>query len=88
MATHYLKTWPDEFGAIRRGEKTFDLRDKIDRNFQVGDILSLQEWDVETQLRTGEEELVRVTYILEGGRFGLPEHLCVMAIKQLVYADY
>jgi len=44
ITTHYLKTWPEYYKAILTGAKTFEVR-KNDRDFKVGDILVLQEWD-------------------------------------------
>jgi ribosomal protein L37E len=44
MTVHSLKTWPEYFEAQRAGRKTFELR-RNDRNFQVGDLLVLREWD-------------------------------------------
>ena len=41
---HLLKCWPEYYEATISGHKTFDIR-KNDREFMVGDILSLQEWD-------------------------------------------
>ena len=76
---HYLKTWPEPFEAMRAGRKTFELR-KNDRGFAVGDMLDLQEWEPGPMRYTGRSILVRVTYILHGGRFGLPEELCVMGV--------
>ncbi|PSR26708.1 MAG: RNA-binding protein [Sulfobacillus benefaciens] len=46
---HHLKTWPHLFAAIAESDpllrKTVEIR-KDDRNFQVGDILVLEEYDV------------------------------------------
>ncbi len=47
--THYLKTWPQFFEAVARGEKTFEIR-RNDRNFLVGDDLILRKWDPKTEL--------------------------------------
>ena len=41
---HKLKTWPVFFADVESGVKTFEIR-KNDRNFQVGDILILEEYD-------------------------------------------
>jgi hypothetical protein len=43
MKEHQLKTWPEYFKAIHRGEKTFELRNN-DRDFKKGDILILREF--------------------------------------------
>lgn len=40
---HELKTWPEFFDAVDRGEKTFEVR-RDDRGFQVGDEIVLQRW--------------------------------------------
>ena len=44
MTTHYLKCWPVYFGLVLSGAKQFELR-KNDRNYQVGDVLILCEYD-------------------------------------------
>ena len=41
---HELKIKPVYFEAVKEGIKTFELR-KDDRNFKVGDILLLREWE-------------------------------------------
>lgn len=79
MAIHELKTWPRPFDAMKRGEKTFEFR-KNDRNFQVGDVLMLNEYDPGTEKYTGEGLRRTVTYILFGGIYGLPEGYVVMAV--------
>lgn len=40
---HELKTWPEFFDAVERGDKTFEVR-LDDRGFQVGDELVLMRW--------------------------------------------
>jgi hypothetical protein len=75
---HHLKTWPVYFQAVVTGEKTFEIR-KDDRDFKVGDILMLHEWDPETKEYTGRSTRKRVTYIAHGGL--VPEGMVVMSIK-------
>ena len=84
---HNLKTWPEFFDAVRIGIKKFELR-KDDRNFCVGDLLLLQEYDPGTGRYVSEEGehaintvVVSVTYILRG--FGIPEDHCVMSIERI-----
>lgn len=91
---HLLRTWPEPFKAVASGAKTFEFRED-DRGFMVGDLLRLQHWDPSTHVpgssrgdwvcvaRPGPAELIdaRVTYILHGGRFGVPEGYCVMAFE-------
>lgn len=43
MKRHELKTWPESFEAIVRGEKRHEVR-KADREFAVGDELVLREF--------------------------------------------
>lgn len=42
--THYLKTCPQFYKEVKAGNKTFELR-KNDRDYKVGDILVLQEYN-------------------------------------------
>lgn len=80
VVCHKLKTWPNPFRAVIGTLKKHEFR-KNDRCFVAGDDLLLQEWDPEAQQYTGAEVLVRVTYISEGGSFGIPEGYCVMSIE-------
>lgn len=78
--THELKTWPTYFQAIKRGDKTCEVR-KNDRCFAVGDTLLLREWCPEKQRYTGEYANAVVTDILFGGMFGIEVGVVVMSIK-------
>lgn len=64
MTIHELKTWPAFFWPVVHGDKTFELR-KNDRDFQVGDVLVLREWDPVTEQYTGASSPGwHVTYVL------------------------
>src|SRR2546427_74726 len=60
---HAVKSWPHLFEAALTGAKTHDLRRAEERDYRVGDILRLQEFDPDTQRYTGRELRVRITYI-------------------------
>jgi hypothetical protein len=61
--THALKTTPESFADIKKGEKGFDVR-KNDRSFKVGDKVLLQEHHPEKGY-TGEEWEGTITYIMD-----------------------
>jgi hypothetical protein len=71
---HDLKTWPQYFQRVVSGEKTFELR-KNDRGFQLGDTVTLKEFDPFLKNRlgkepgryTGNEAKFRVGYIMPVG---------------------
>lgn len=60
---HELKTWPEYFDAVYRRVKRFELRIN-DRNFQVGDVLNLQEYDIITDTYSGRSICLPVTFIM------------------------
>lgn len=82
MTTHNLKIWPDQFKAVRSGIKPFEWR-KNDRGFQLGDILALAEFDPTTGQYSGESINARVTYMLSGPSFGVPDGYVIMGISNL-----
>jgi ribosomal protein S17 len=79
--THKLKTWPEYFEQVENRAKTFEIR-KNDRNFNVGDILELEEFEPANKLYTGRIISVIVTYILDKQPF-VPEGYVCMAIYRL-----
>jgi len=54
MTEHVLKIWPRYFQPALEGIKPFEVRIN-DRNFQVGDTVVLQEYDLTRSLYTGRE---------------------------------
>lgn len=60
--THTLKSWPSLFEEAAVGRKKFELR-RNDRNFEIGDILLLREFEPDTETYTGREKRFKVTYI-------------------------
>lgn len=79
MKTHELKTWPQYFEQVVAGQKQFEIR-KNDRDFQVGDVLVLDEYCPDRKVYTGNYAIVKIEYILHGGQFGIEPGYCVMSI--------
>lgn len=77
---HELKVWTAYYPDIVKGIKSFEVR-RNDRNFLVGDELLLREWDELEDAYTGRQCKRIVTYIFQGGKFGLEPGYVVMAIK-------
>ncbi len=80
MKTHRLKCHPSVFRSIAAKVKTWDFR-KNDRDYDVGDVLVLREYDPgPCGDYSGSVIETTVTYIMHGGRFGIPEGYCIMSI--------
>lgn len=94
--THELKVWPQFFGPILSGVKTFEYRkDDREPRFAVGDVLVLHEYTppyrAETDHEwsksfggdyTGRGVRRRVTYIARDTPL-IPDGFCVMAIEPI-----
>jgi hypothetical protein len=78
---HDLKTLPPYFAAVLRGQKTFEVR-RDDRSFDEGDVLVLREWSKRAQKYTGRELRRVVTYLLDGGQFGIEAGYVVMGLAE------
>jgi hypothetical protein len=65
-ADHELKVWPDWYGPLEKGIKTFDIRRNDDRNFHVGEVVKFNEFNDRTGKFTGRSCYKRISYILVG----------------------
>lgn len=79
---HELKTDRDHFQDIWWNRKTFELR-YDDRDYKVGDMLSLKEYNPESETFTGKVCTRVVSHVLHGPAYGLQEGWVIMSIKPL-----
>ena len=92
--THELKTLARYFEAVERGDKTFEVR-LNDRAFQTGDTITLVKMDNEGKLYEtppgslfGRITLKRkITYVLQGGQFGIDPRYCVLGLGPVENTD-
>jgi hypothetical protein len=78
---HELKTLPKYWDDVRSGRKTFEVR-RNDRNFNVGDSLELYSYSGEENWQDGEFLEYWVSYILEGGQFGIEPGFVVLGLHE------
>jgi ASC-1-like (ASCH) protein len=77
--THRVKTLQPYFNDVKVGHKTFELR-MNDRDYQVGDVLLLEEWSKEHNY-TGRVILKIVSYVLKNcPEFGLMDGYCILGL--------
>jgi hypothetical protein len=90
---HSLKTNIVYWDAIKRGEKTFEIR-RDDRGFQKGDILLLRKYDPEkgayienapaleyTRFESNADTLeFQISYVFPGGQLGIEPGFVVLGI--------
>jgi hypothetical protein len=79
---HEVKTWPPVFQDMRDGKKPFEYRYN-DRDYQVGDILVSREYGPTTKSYSGRLDKYRITYMVKGGQFGIPEGYVIMTVEPL-----
>lgn len=100
MTHHDLKTEGVFFDAVKRGEKTFEVR-RNDRFFQLGDTVRLLKYQgacyvmldgsLMRTLPPGYDDRVdsltfRVGPILQGGHFGIEPGFCVFSLLPIEVA--
>lgn len=76
---HELKCWPEYYGEVEAGRKTFEVR-RDDRGFKVGDVLWLKEYEPQSQTYTGRSCRRTVSYITN---FGQMSGMVVMALRSI-----
>lgn len=78
MVEHQLKILPQYFNDIIYHNKNFEIR-KNDRDFQVGDILVLNEWEFGKY--TGNIIIATVSYIYHAdGHHGVAPGYCILGL--------
>jgi hypothetical protein len=77
--THELKCWPEFFSAVQRWDKVFEIRHN-DRDFKVGDLLWLREWNPQTKEYTGASVNRSISYITDFPN-GLRDGYICMGLK-------
>lgn len=72
---HNLKILPEYYEAVISGRKRFEIR-KNDRDFQVGDLFILMEWD--GQKYTGRDFIHSIGYLIKDcPQYGLMDGYCI-----------
>ena len=80
ILVHELKTWPEFFKSVANGDKTFEIR-RDDRDFRVGDLLLLREWDPVTSSYSGRELHRQIKYMTERGNPWVKEGFVVLGLR-------
>lgn len=78
-AKHELKIYQEYFEAVKDGRKKFEIR-KNDRDYKVGDILVLLEYDKYYEAFTGEKITVEISYMPD---FPLKDDYVVLGIEEI-----
>ena len=74
---HQLKVLPEYFEAVVKDEKKFELR-KDDRGYQVGDYVTLCEWDG-VKFTGRMMGRIKIRYILRDcPEYGLMDGYCIL----------
>lgn len=80
MKIHELKILPEYFNDVKKGRKNFELRIN-DRDYKVGDMLCLREWDGENY--TNRVIYRQIEYVYNGcGLYGLSEGFCIIGMRR------
>ena len=89
MSVYNVKSWTPFFQAFKRGEKKHDMRDLVDRDYKVGDILILEEYDPFKGEYTGDVLKMKITYITSRdtpcafSSAALDRNYCILSLEPL-----
>lgn len=81
MRVHKLKTLTPYFENVVNGRKSAELR-LNDRDYQVGDIVLLEDYDLERKVYRGPTIEKQITHILFGCP-GLEPGYCVLSLDEV-----
>jgi uncharacterized protein YqfB (UPF0267 family) len=89
MTHHVVKSWTYLFDSIVAGNKTADMRDKTEREYKIGDTMTLQRYDQATGEYTGEEIDAMITHVISNdtpcamSSVALHRNYCILSLKPL-----
>ena len=83
MKMHVLKLQQPYFNDVFFNRKEFELR-KNDRDFKIGDRLTLVEYPSENPRYIFKE----IKYILYGGLYGLADGYVILGLKDVTNVEY
>lgn len=79
---HVVKSWPMWFDLVWRDDKKYEVR-KDDRDYKVGDVLIMLEWDPDTQLYTGREIRAEISHKVGDNCEGIMTGYCVLGLTSI-----
>lgn len=89
MSVHNVKSWTYLFDALLNGNKHHDIR-VMDRDYKVGDLMLMQEYDWGAKQYTGRETVRQISYITsakhEACAFShavLHPEFCVLSLERI-----
>lgn len=82
--THKLKITPQYYKEVANGTKTFEIR-KNDRNYQMGDIVILREYNEGTEDYTGNELSFKIGFITSYGQVNDYVVFSIQPLEQKIY---
>lgn len=82
MIVHKLKTHPEFFNELWKGNKKFEVR-KDDRSFAIGDRLRLQEYFPQENRHSGREVAALIAYKMTGEEWGIKEGYCILSLADI-----
>ncbi|MGA4550628.1 DUF3850 domain-containing protein [Methylorubrum aminovorans] len=83
VVDHEFKSHPDVFWPAARGEKTFEYRRDDRGGYDVGQTVRLHCYDLTRGYHAVPPLERRITNILRGGEFELPQGYCILSLAPL-----
>ena len=74
MTIHDLTIEPQYLAELLAGTKTFEVRERRNRDFRLGDMLRFE--------NAAGTYLFDVTYVFDGGKYGVADGWVVMSVQR------